>query len=1059
MVVAASTSESRLSVRSEPSVLVERQASTEEHATPREAIELEVGASPSKRSQKKKALSDVSEMFSDDEERNDDEGLNTFSDLTEGAADMPWIDVGAKIGMRLLNSEHIQRAVVSQETKDRILETMGNMDPKTPGQRSPRDREMKTTPEAPATEPRLSRPMHSMWTSPAAAAEINAASNSNVDDGTNTYTEESLSALSDSLVLLTSQTFPASPARRSSSLPPVSPHSSRGRRDDHHSSLQDLLTPHQNLDRSESENSSEPSTSVLAASPPGIERIRLPDSIVPFPELPLEAPEQSHPRLLTARDHPRHQPRVNAATKGKRRGGTVLYKREPLASGVRVAVPLFPIQPGRNCKAHKQTAYQMATVVSSKRIYVGDDDGERVGQPLVHPNCLSVTVKLEKCFLRNGEFAELTFRVLDEWGPRSMPRHSKVPIGSCVATSFGIGVLVGWRVETDCYVVRSLWRCRGSGSAHAYLNRKAIHSTIEAAVGFRVQTMFGWGVVIACTNGGSTFEASRFFVLIKEEGRHSGRVLELHRKEILSCHVAQFMPIIEHIREAAHYQIQLNNYNAALREERLLEDSTTTTIEQELLHSWSACAGILWDSFLKAVEEDKDFDDGVNDFMKSIIGFLDRLDQDGSVVRDEGVDQKGTAQKEAKPRVPFCTVDDNEIEVQLAESMKDDDKNQEPGFWIMNDLFGGVFQSETSSRQSGDENAVESIQPSYYERAFALLRTLMKTVSIARAASVDHPHFRLALAIIYDFLLFVRTIVKIQQRNTSAQSLKVWRAAWDEIVSTFGPIKERLENIGLGIAQRMENQGRKAKVRVLRFADKILSDERLLFAVEQGDWDRCLGRIEIALVEAQVIEEDNLVYYRKAARFVYEHIEMTMNSDGGAATRNSEKLAVLAHIIQRCAAPRRSILKLFCRDDVLELLERILVRSFHEEELATRMLTIHAANFHSLRHLRMLKDFSVAGRIWIPLLNAADEEISWLVSNMPEKSKSIMCPLSSLFSLCVAQFHRISAGDLSKDWLAFLLDEDSVRIIHDIDMILILALESFSRDVREMMTVLPYYPR
>jgi len=34
-----------------------------------------------------------------------------------------------------------------------------------------------------------------------------------------------------------------------------------------------------------------------------------------------------------------------------------------------------------------------------------------------------------------------------------------------------------------------------------------------------------------------------------------------------------------------------------------------------------------------------------------------------------------------------------------------------------------------------------------------------------------------------------------------------------------------------------------------------------------------------------------------------------------------------------------------------------------------------------------------------------------------------------------------------------------VRIIHEIDMMLILALQSFSRDIREMMTVLPYYPR
>jgi len=107
----------------------------------------------------------------------------------------------------------------------------------------------------------------------------------------------------------------------------------------------------------------------------------------------------------------------------------------------------------------------------------------------------------------------------------------------------------------------------------------------------------------------------------------------------------------------------------------------------------------------------------------------------------------------------------------------------------------------------------------------------------------------------------------------------------------------------------------------------------------------------------------------------------------------------------------------------------------------------------------MLKDFSVAGRIWIPLLDAADEEFSWVVSQLPEQSKEFMCPLSNLFSLCIAQFHKINAGDLSKDWLDFLLEDEAAKIIQDIDMKLILALESFSRDVREMMTVLPYYPR
>ena len=221
-----------------------------------------------------------------------------------------------------------------------------------------------------------------------------------------------------------------------------------------------------------------------------------------------------------------------------------------------------------------------------------------------------------------------------------------------------------------------------------------------------------------------------------------------------------------------------------------------------------------------------------------------------------------------------------------------------------------------------------------------------------------------------------------------------------------------------------------------------------------------LCSLEIAIIQARVLDEQGLEQYRKIGKFVLDHLQMVMSTDGGAAARNNEKLAFVAQAVQWIASPRRSVLKLLRQNDVLELFERILVRVFYSEELASRMLTIHASNFHSLRHLRLLKDFSVAGRLWMPLLDAADEEFSWVASRMPENTKDFMSPLSSLFSLCVAQFHKIYAtGDLSRDWLDFMLEDDAVRIIHDIDMKLILALESFSRDVKEMFLVLPYYPR
>jgi hypothetical protein len=247
---------------------------------------------------------------------------------------------------------------------------------------------------------------------------------------------------------------------------------------------------------------------------------------------------------------------------------------------------------------------------------------------------------------------------------------------------------------------------------------------------------------------------------------------------------------------------------------------------------------------------------------------------------------------------------------------------------------------------------------------------------------------------------------------------------------------------------------------LVKLIDKILTDENLLVALEHGEWEKCLARLEVALVGAEIVMAENLLYYRKAVRFILEHFQMMLGqSDEGAASRNNQKLELLGMLVQSMAAPKRSILSFLCRDDTMGLFERILVRAYHKEQLATRMLTIHAANFHSLRHLRLLKDFSVSGNIWMPILNAADEELSWLVSKMPEQSKGFMCPLSSLFSLCVAQFHKINAGDMTRDWLDFLLEEDSARIIQDLNTTLILALESFSKDVKDMIKVLPYYPR
>jgi hypothetical protein len=263
------------------------------------------------------------------------------------------------------------------------------------------------------------------------------------------------------------------------------------------------------------------------------------------------------------------------------------------------------------------------------------------------------------------------------------------------------------------------------------LNRDAIHGCIEAASGFYVDTNYGHGVVLACVNGGRTYENVKYFVAIKDEGPHNGHVLEMGRHDIRSCHGAQFIPVIEHIKEAAKFQLQVDNYKAAARAEKLEADPAQEE-KTSVWHTWSDCLDILWDSFLQAVDEDSDFDKGVNEFMSDIILFLDRLGKENN--ESESIEKEASIGVDIKE-----TTNQNDVE--------------EPGLWVMDDLLGGIFTTQQSEgnnngnpvdsntlRLDGDEKyATGRFEAKHYNRAYAVLRVLMKTVTNARAASVKHP--------------------------------------------------------------------------------------------------------------------------------------------------------------------------------------------------------------------------------------------------------------------------------------------------------------------------------
>ncbi|CAB9505879.1 expressed unknown protein [Seminavis robusta] len=977
-------------------------------------------------------------------------GSSAASVSSAVVADMNWVDISAKIGMRVLNSTHLQRVVASQEAAERIKNITDKFvaSPREGGQTptfdfaGPADIQSLISMaglKRPAARRTPTRPVHSMWTSAAVAGALSDEENSAASPRNYSRNNHKDSNNSRPSSVVSSEGPPAPPSIiRTQRLQETSPMSMLQGADDAPLKL----------------HSRSPVT-IGNVNSLGTEVIR--DASM-LSHLESQSYELEH--LVT------YEFTLSTAGEDKAARSCLHPQRQPLAPGVKVAAPMFPHQPG--LKRVGRSNYQLATVVSSKRVYVDPTGSRAASEDVGTTNCLSVTCKIDKSFLRNGEFAELTFRVMDEWSSRYMPKHSEVPIGACVATTYGAGVVVGWRVEDDCHVVRSLWQRRGNGAAHAYLNRSCIQGVLEASVGFEVQTKCGSGKVLGYVDAGRNFQNGRYIVTLQDDGVYKNCVVALNREDVHSCYGAQFRPVIEHIKEACDYQIMLDNYKAVVRQQQFYNDGDPNS-NDHLWKFWTENLDVLWKSFLKAVEDDEfDF---MSNFMTSIIEFLERLDRPppskASIEGGESGDSSSSLME--RDDASYVTLSGQ------GSSMSDGQEDNDASIWILNDMLGGVFPAPQSRRSSAitadDErsqvsthkrseviDAGEEESTDSYQHAFAVIRILMRTVSLARAASDGQPQFRLAMDLCHEFLMFLRTIIKVQQKNVSPQSLRIWRSSLEEIKSTFLPIKDRVEKVGRGIAQRMEQQGRKAKIRVMRFADSILADEAFFNGLCEGDWKNCLLRIEDSLVKATIIDPDSHVHLRKTAMFIYEHLVRMSSNETGAAERNNEKLAQLAKFIQLLAAPKRSLLKLLRKGDVLEVLERILVRVFCREEVASRMLTIHASNFHSLRHLRILKDLSVAGRLWIPLLDAADEEFSYVVSQMPENAKEFMCPLSSIFSLCVAQFHKISAGNSNKDWLDFLLEYDACRIIHELDTKLILALSSFSRDVKAMMAHVPYYP-
>lgn len=133
--------------------------------------------------------------------------------------------------------------------------------------------------------------------------------------------------------------------------------------------------------------------------------------------------------------------------------------------------------------------------------------------------------------------AEATLSYLRNVTADQMSQHAVCAPGTCILTTLGTGVLVAHRPSSDVYIVR-LWRPRGTGSALAYLRREALLRPLPAAVGIRVTTPSGPGVVVGFQRGVSAGEEGGdvFVVTIDRGGDGGSTIVESAR---VSCPVAK----------------------------------------------------------------------------------------------------------------------------------------------------------------------------------------------------------------------------------------------------------------------------------------------------------------------------------------------------------------------------------------------------------------------------------------------------------------------------------------------------------------------------------------
>jgi hypothetical protein len=158
-----------------------------------------------------------------------------------------------------------------------------------------------------------------------------------------------------------------------------------------------------------------------------------------------------------------------------------------------------------------------------------------------------------------------------------------------------------------------LWRKRGRGSGHGYFNRDALIRVVAAGIGFKVETTLGSGKVMGFING------SEYVVQVKRNGTNTSELKTMDPSDILNCASCKFIPIVEQIREAARYRIQLEIYqeeklNSMLEDEMMVMDKTWRVFSEGF--------EMFLSSFIAAAEEDSNIDGEISNFLFHFLKIL-----------------------------------------------------------------------------------------------------------------------------------------------------------------------------------------------------------------------------------------------------------------------------------------------------------------------------------------------------------------------------------------------------------------------------------------------------